>query len=301
MRYGARRAPPLKRAVASTAGADAGLSLARAREELLADTPNRSEELRSSDPNGLTRAGDFGPYDPKSLTRTGVFGSYDPNAGQGGASGAGARPAEGRSPTIEQSHAFQNQFDYLNVAVIEPALGVRLPSMMLSFSRRASDGGAFTANRWSEDISERLHEVALHPAAVKAGPPIETSATILHQMVHAWQHTHGTPGRRGYHNTEWAKAMVKAGLIPSATGTLGGARTGQRVLQYVAPGGLFETAFHGMPGDFYLPWSSFGAETGARGEKKATYDCPRCGITVWGRAALDLNCNICDARMVVRG
>jgi hypothetical protein len=41
--------------------------------------------------------------------------------------------------------------------------------------------------------------------------------------------------------------MEAIGLIPSATGELGGKRTGWRVSHYVASGGKFAKAFEQMP------------------------------------------------------
>ena len=37
-------------------------------------------------------------------------------------------------------------------------------------------------------------------------------------MTHVWQHQHGKPSSRGYHNREWAAKMKAIGLQPSNTG-----------------------------------------------------------------------------------
>jgi len=39
-------------------------------------------------------------------------------------------------------------------------------------------------------------------------------------MVHQWQQHHGKPGRRGYHNKQWAAKMNSVGLVPTHTGGL---------------------------------------------------------------------------------
>ena len=59
----------------------------------------------------------------------------------------------------------------------------------------------------------------------------------MHEMVHVWQHAHGKPGARGYHNKEWAAKMKAIGLQPSSTGMVGGKETGQRMMDYIIPGG----------------------------------------------------------------
>ncbi len=214
-------------------------------------------------------------------------------------SGSSAGESAAQSPTLNQSRAFQNQFDYINDEVIAPAFGVRLQTAMLTFSRRVSDGGSFASHCWSEERGGSLHEVALHPAWVKECLPVETSGTILHQMIHGWQHHHGSLGRRGYHNGEWAMAMEKVGLTPTATGAPGGARTGQSVRQYVVPGGLFETAFARMPADYYLPWSGIGAATNPSVRNKATYACPGCKVRVWGKPGLGIDCQSCKVAFVI--
>ena len=61
-------------------------------------------------------------------------------------------------------------------------------------------------------------------------------------MAHAWQQHFGNPGRRGYHNEEWADKMESIGLMPSSTGKLGGSRTGEKMADYAIKGGLFMQA-----------------------------------------------------------
>jgi hypothetical protein len=69
---------------------------------------------------------------------------------------------------------------------------------------------------------------------------IETLATLVHEMTHCKQQHYGTPGRRGYHNKEWASFMDAVGLAPSSTGQPGGRRVGERVTHYVVAGGPFD-------------------------------------------------------------
>jgi predicted SprT family Zn-dependent metalloprotease len=72
-------------------------------------------------------------------------------------------------------------------------------------------------------------------------------STIVHEMVHHWQHHLGKPSRSTPHNTEWANKMEAIGLMPSSTGQPGGKRTGHRVADYILPGGAFIKACEGMP------------------------------------------------------
>ena len=63
-------------------------------------------------------------------------------------------------------------------------------------------------------------------------------------MVHLWQHHFGKPGRRGYHNKQWAAKMHEVGLIPSRTGKPGGKQTGQAVTHYIDENGRFAKAWN---------------------------------------------------------
>jgi DNA-directed RNA polymerase subunit RPC12/RpoP len=66
---------------------------------------------------------------------------------------------------------------------------------------------------------------------------------------------HGKPGRAGYHNIEWADKMMGIGLMPSSTGSLGGAHTGQKMADYPIPGGRFVDACAALVRKgIELPW-----------------------------------------------
>nr|WP_025465377.1 SprT-like domain-containing protein [Acinetobacter baumannii] len=86
-------------------------------------------------------------------------------------------------------------------------------------------------------------------------PLLEVLQTLVHEMVHAWQFHFGKPGRRGYHNKEWADKMEAIGLMPSSTGKPGGARTGEKMADYAIPGGLFMQATDKLlTQDFKISW-----------------------------------------------
>jgi hypothetical protein len=98
--------------------------------------------------------------------------------------------------------------------------------------------------------------------------------TIVHEMVHAWQHHFGEPGRRGYHNQQWANKMIEVGLMPSDTGAPGGAKTGEKMADYSIDGGRFEHACQELLGqpehaiawyDRYPPEPPSAGRAGGRG------------------------------------
>ncbi|MBM5564638.1 SprT-like domain-containing protein, partial [Klebsiella quasipneumoniae] len=79
-------------------------------------------------------------------------------------------------------------------------------------------------------------EIAMNPAYFAVCPPEEIMQTLVHEMAHLWQHHFGKPGRRGYHNKEWAERMEEIGLMPSSTGKPGGAKTGDKMADYIIEG-----------------------------------------------------------------
>ena len=49
----------------------------------------------------------------------------------------------------------------------------------------------------------------------------EVLGTLLHELLHAWQETHGTPGKRNHHNMEFQAKARELGLIIGACGVTG--------------------------------------------------------------------------------
>lgn len=84
---------------------------------------------------------------------------------------------------------------------------------------------------------------------------LETLQTLVHEMVHLWQHHFGEPGRGRYHNGEWAKKMEAIGLMPSDTGQPGGKRVGDQMSDYAIEGGEFlRVARMLLTEEFTLSW-----------------------------------------------
>ena len=201
-------------------------------------------------------------------------------------------------PTEVQFRAFQQMYDYMNRTVF----GGGLKPVILNFSRRAKTLGFFAPERWQRDGGEKAHEISLNPAYLATRKPRDVASTLVHEMVHLWQETFGKPGRRGYHNAEWATKMQSIGLMPSATAAPGGARVGQSVSHYVVEGGPFDRAFKAMPRDCLLPWQSWEPTTGGTAKSPASkikYTCPSCGTNVWGKPGLRVRCEECDVAMTM--
>lgn len=60
-------------------------------------------------------------------------------------------------------------------------------------------------------------EVAFNDRALER-PSWQIIGTLLHELLHAWQHDHGQPGRRNYHNVQFRTKAEKYGLIVDSRG-----------------------------------------------------------------------------------
>ncbi len=207
---------------------------------------------------------------------------------------------ETQSPTEAQYGAFARIFGFFNDRLFSGAL----PPVMLTFNRRNGTRGYFVSERWARhDDGEPFGEIALNPDHLRERTPKETASTIVHEMVHLWQHVYGEPSRSGYHNHEWADRMVDVGLMPSNTGQPGGKRVGQRVTHYIIEGDLFDRVCYQLPADWFLPFAAapLGDPPSKRSARaKTTFVCPDCGTKAWAKPDLRIACVECDAEMSVK-
>ncbi len=122
--------------------------------------------------------------------------------------------------------------------------GSKLPDVFITYQRKAHSFGYFSPDRFSGRANKSgNHELALNPDGFINQTDEQVCQTLVHEMTHVWQHAHGTPSKRGYHNKEWAEKMKGIGLQPSSTGMVGGKETGQRMLDYIVPGGTFMKSY----------------------------------------------------------
>ena len=118
-----------------------------------------------------------------------------------------------------------------------------LRDVFITYQRKAHSAGYFSPDRFSGRVDKLgKHELALNPDGFIRQTDEQICQTLVHEMVHVWQHAFGKPSARGYHNKEWAAKMKAIGLQPSSTGMVGGKETGQRMMDYIIPDGPFTTA-----------------------------------------------------------
>lgn len=140
-----------------------------------------------------------------------------------------------QQPTLSMYSFIQNAYDFFN----DQLFGNELPTCMLTFQRDKAVMGYFASDRWTGGDNTLVHEIALNPSYFITHRPLELMQTLVHEMVHLWQHEYGKPSHRTYHNKEWADKMESIGLMPSSTGKPGGKRTGQKMSDYPLKNGAF--------------------------------------------------------------
>jgi hypothetical protein len=129
------------------------------------------------------------------------------------------------TPTAGTYRTFNEAFAFFN----ETLFGAELPDVLITMQRSKRSRGYFSARRFAHRRgTEIVDEIALNPAAMQDRSDKQIASTLVHEMAHLWQQHFGKPGRRGYHNKQWAAKMDELGLTPSHTGEPGGKRTGNK-------------------------------------------------------------------------
>lgn len=145
-------------------------------------------------------------------------------------------------------------------------------------------------------------EIALNPEHFGTRSIEDVLSTLVHEMVHLWQHHFGKPGRRRYHNKQWAEKMEAVGLGPSDTGKPGGNRTGESMTHFIIKDGAYaQVAAKLLTGGFEFSWVDRAGGTGRRKTKKKVfrvkYSCPKCGVNAWAKPEVKLVCGVCNNRL----
>ena len=154
-------------------------------------------------------------------------------------------------PTIECYRTLSSAYEYFNSALFAG----QLPDVIITFHRQRKVMGYASIGRWVNEQRQYVDELAVNPEYFAKYPLIEICQTLCHEQVHIWQAHYGSPGRRGYHNAQWAKKMMQIGLIPSPTGKPGGQNTGEWMMDYVLLEGPFHNACKELLKKGYrLPW-----------------------------------------------
>ena len=233
-----------------------------------------------------------------------------------------SKPPSQTAPTAVTYGELQRAFDHFNEWLFDD----QLPPCLLTLQREKKTYGYFSHSRFiSSDGGQRFtDEIALNPAYFATGGLLETLQTVAHEMVHLWQYHFGDPGRRRYHNKQFAAKMREIGLMPSSTGKPGGAQTGEKMADYPIEGGRFLAACEALATeDFCISWHDryaavgsaadpasiaelvragvivAGQEARPAGATRVKYSCPVTRINVWGKPGLQLFVMAADGETVL--
>ena len=217
-------------------------------------------------------------------------------------------------PTRDTYDALQHAYDHFNWVLFE----TELPNCLITLQRKGRTYGYFCRKRFVRDDGTPCDEIALNPVYFKKRSLEDSLSTLVHEMVHLWQHHFGTSGRGRYHNRQWAEKMKSIGLYPSNTGEPGGEELGDQMSHYIIDDGPFARACAELiKKDFKIEWrddtpeidpssallSKGGNSTGApsptppaptstKAGKRIKYSCPMCGLNAWSRHDAHLVCGV---------
>lgn len=229
--------------------------------------------------------------------------------------------------TTAEYTGFEKAYAHFNRALF----GNELPPCLITLQRKSGAAGYFSAKRFANRSGSQqvTDEIALNPDGFMNVTDTEIMQTLVHEMAHLWQEHFGEASQRTYHNRQWAEKMQDVGLMPSSTGKPGGAKTGQKMADYVIKGGRFDRACRKLFGTGYRPnWqSSYTTSKVAAGTSKGTkkgggavkptapsgnhaaqyelidapvrplskvkFTCPGCGQNAWAKPSALLLCGNC--------
>ena len=210
-------------------------------------------------------------------------------------------------PTVEAYKELQEAYSYFNESLFDKAL----PDCLITLQHQAGSYGFFRCKPFVNRDGERTDEISLNPKYFAACTDRGVVQTLVHEMAHQEQFHFGKPGRRGYHNREWANRMIRLGLYPSDTGEPGGAETGYSMSDYIVEGGAFDiTCGRLLANGFHLSWAEDETVAGNHvpptspavpglvdSSNRWKYTCPRCGNNAWGKPLMVLICGGCTVAM----
>lgn len=204
------------------------------------------------------------------------------------------------TPTQETYQVLQRAYDFFNGELFED----KLPQCLITLSnemRRAY--GYYRHHPFEAKKGKKkpdpdklvVDEIALNPFTFTGREDREIFSTLVHEMVHLWQHHFGLDNKKTAHDKEWAAKMEEIGLMPSSTGAPGGKRTGRRVSHYIIEDGEFSKAARKFKED--IPWRGAPIERPVRGSKRVKHVCPTCEVNAYSKPGVSLICGECQEPM----
>ena len=212
--------------------------------------------------------------------------------------------------TYNRAAGYLNQiFDLLNERFFESELSK--PVITIQSTPKAY--GHYTLyDAWSVDGEKGMREINMG-AGTLARPIEEVAATLLHEMVHYYNDTHGIKDcSRGntYHNKHFRDAAETRGLRVEHHPTYGWTITkpGDELLQFCIDNDLRDIRltrvdgfFARMGGSGTHDGSSAGTVTPTKKSSTRKYVCPCCGMIVRATKEVRISCMDCETQLLLAG
>lgn len=219
-------------------------------------------------------------------------------------------------PTVETYDDLNRAYRLFNQRLFNS----QLKPCLITLRARGRSMGSFLPLRYEHEDGRRSHEIALNPETFGCLGIEQCLSNLAHEMVHQAQFETGTAGRRGYHNSDFARRMAAIGLPTSTTAKPGGQASGEQVSQHVVEGGLFASAARELvDSNFRAGWTrrfvsevveewvedenvqnaahGSGRKRSGQDMSKVKFVCSSCEQAAWGKMSLHVVCGRCSERM----
>lgn len=202
------------------------------------------------------------------------------------------------SPTRETYAAFEEAYNHFNATLFEG----RLPPSLATYPTSSRYFGYFAPNRFISSSEGKITPEIAISALYANRSAQDVLSTLVHEMTHLQHELVGQPGKRGYHNLEFARLMKAVGLICSSTGEPGGKPTGVGMSHYIEEGGPFDrTCAELLARGWRLPYVHRPVQLSSQKKlaSKTRYTCA-CARpnNVWGKPNLQIGCYECGQQFL---
>ena len=208
--------------------------------------------------------------------------------------------------TYNRAAGYLNRiFDLLNEAYFENTLS--RPTITIQSTPKAYGHFSLRSDTWVSKNGE-THEINIG-AGTLARPIENVVATLLHEMVHSYNHVNGiqdTSRGNTYHNKRFRESAEARGLIVEHHPTYGWSITSpaDSLLDFVLFNGLTDillnrNELYGVRVPAGGTNSGTGITTTTKPSSTRKYVCPCCGMSVRATRTVNIGCLDCDEQMVV--
>lgn len=207
-------------------------------------------------------------------------------------------PEDLDSDSMKMWKALHGAFDFFNDKLFQSRLDRN--RIILNCSRKSRRTlGFFRPFGWSGEAKdqEAKAEISLNPDCMHDSSIDEIYAVLVHEMCHYEQELFGSPGKRGYHNKEWADMMDAVGLKPINVNAPA-KRTGMRCSHQIIPDGVFDKAMKKIPEEFKLPFMGLKPPRTKSATGYEKWSCPECKQICRAKSNAKLACIPCTEKAV---